>query len=172
MERQLQKRTADEAIMLSAQLDALMVMTSGDAFINKNDQGTLLRLLSGMRALRMPFEKSPLSEPVVVVGEIARFRSKSFRNVAQEDTSGSRNPVVDAQVSRTLSFAHAQLKQKKHRPLAPRWTQAPKLPEQGVGGAAEQAREQAVRDRVVQKRLRERYALQHLHRYCACATNA
>ncbi len=114
-----------------AQLNALSVITHEQAFVNANDQASLLRLLSGMRNLRSPLVKSPLANPTIA----AVTKSKSDREFSTSpawasqsgcraypldhvaiprmsehdgkvDASFTRDPQLDAQLARALRFAH------------------------------------------------------------------
>ena len=92
-ERRQQRSMESEVNTLEAQLDALFLMTSDDAFINRRDRDTLLRLVADMRKLDGSLEKSPLADPVVLHSEQSH---EPFRS----------HTSLDVLASRTLTFAH------------------------------------------------------------------
>ena len=134
-EKVRQQQCEDETDLLTAQLDALSVMTSGKAFINAVDRTTLLKLLSEMRKVAAPNEPSPLTDPVINLGErkpdIFRIRPK-----AAVMDSGSSDSAIDTMVTNTITFAHRRnerlkqerLQRQRQRQLASQPHRAPPTP--------------------------------------------
>ena len=156
-ERRQQRSMESEVNTLEAQLDALFLMTSEYAFINRRDRDTLLRLIADMRKLDGSLEKSPLADPVVLHSELSHEPFRSHKS-------------LDVLASRTLTFAHKRERLQKrisHRMATP--PPQPVLstpPGPAPIRANADTQKQALRERAVHRRMGSQFHLglvQKLH---------
>jgi hypothetical protein len=117
-----------EVDTLDAQLDALGVLTCGSIFINPVDRETLLGLIGEMRSLRTPLEPSPLAMPEVKLlpppepssgrSSPAAMLPTSMRRAPGASPPGG-DPLLAAQLSRTITFAHRRRQQQEQATRSP-----------------------------------------------------